>query len=103
MEDAIDPNGLTVKAERPDEVKPAERQEEQLKAMQVEDEEDPGQAWAWTELEKSRQANPRTWKARRKMQSTHRRSGTNCGISGSTSMKTPTGNLCSQFFCFGNN
>ena len=40
-EDAIDPNGLTVKAERPDEVKQAERQEEQLKAMQMEDEEDP--------------------------------------------------------------
>ena len=41
MEDAIDPNGLTVKAERPDEVKQAEQQEEQLKAMQMEDEEDP--------------------------------------------------------------
>ena len=41
MEDAIDPDGLTVKAERPDEVKQAEQQEEQLKAMQMEDEEDP--------------------------------------------------------------
>ena len=41
MEDAIGPNGLTVKAERADEVKQAERQEEQLKAMQMEDEEDP--------------------------------------------------------------
>ena len=93
MEDAIDPNGLTVKAERPDEVKQAERQEEQLKAMQMEDEEDPRPGVG---MDGAGEIPPG--------KSTNVRSRTNCGIRGSTSMKTPTGNLCSQFFfCFGNN
>ena len=70
QKNATDLNGLS---EKPDDVKRAEQQEEEWEAMQMEDEED-GQAWAQMKLVKLRQASPRTWKARRKMQSTQKKS-----------------------------